>query len=188
MDDIILHERVLPGPAPVPRNVYYIPIGHSANPYWPRWHDDDDGGDQGQRSINNKGARDRKNVGFRESDGQRARFRNHGSSHRHYNHEDDRYDGHDHYHDYYERHDADARGGYHHHGGGNRRVPKPMRPAAPQRLVDFTFACYEDGDTHLGDITITDCSPWAEMCDKLQQVASGHEACFTFMRGAGARQ
>jgi len=69
-------------------------------------------------------------------------------------------------------------------GGDNlgqaARAGPPSPAAAPQRLVDFTFACYEDGDTHLGDITITDCSPWAEMCDKLQQVAGGHEACFTF--------
>ena len=49
----------------------------------------------------------------------------------------------------------------------------------PGPPFDFTFACYRDNDTHLGDIKIPDCSPWAEMCDKLKQVA-GREATFTF--------
>ena len=58
-------------------------------------------------------------------------------------------------------------------------APTSAPPPAADVAADFTFACYVDSDTHLGDICIADGSPWAEMCGKLREVA-GEEATFTF--------
>lgn len=46
-------------------------------------------------------------------------------------------------------------------------------------LVEFTFACYEDNDLHLGNISLLDGAPWSEMCGKLKRLV-GQEAVFFF--------
>jgi hypothetical protein len=136
----VLRERVLPGPAPVPRNVYYVRLGDRANPYWPRRDDGDtDDGEHQQHRGNGRrgtGAANqpdhgrRKNVGFRQGDesGRRGGYdpahqRRYGSSRR-YNDQQDDFDD-----DYGYGYDDEGRPG----NGHSTRMAMQARSAAPQR-------------------------------------------------------